>query len=342
MATPRLSVLDLTPQPAGATASDAIRYTRDLARHVEALGYHRFWLAEHHNTGALACPAPEILIEYVASATSRLRVGSGGVMLPNYSPLKVAEWFRVLEAIHPGRIDLGIGRAPGTDQRTALALRGSPQALLADDFPDNVQALLAYLDDRDTTATPGGVRAMPAGVDAPPVWVLGSSTFGARLAATLGLGFGFAYHINPEHVAAAFETYFSGFRPSSYRQTPEALLTLSAICGETEADAERLASSGDLLWVRFLRGDVQQPLPSVEEALAYAYDEDERLIVRHMRRRSLVGTASQVATAARNLAATYGAAEVLITTMVHDPEERRASYTRLARAWPIDGSGVAT
>lgn len=335
MAAPRLSVLDLTPLPSGASAGDAIRHTRDLARHVEALGYHRFWLAEHHNTGALACPAPEILIEHVASATSTIRVGSGGVMLPNYSPLKVAEWFRVLAAIHPGRIDLGIGRAPGTDQRTALALRGSPQALLADDFPDNVQALLAYLDDRDD----GGprVRAMPTGVTAPPVWILGSSTFGARLAATLGLGFGFAYHINPEHVAAAFETYFSGFRPSAYRHAPEALLTLSAICGETEAQAEDLARSGDLLWVRFLRGDVQKPLPSVEEARAYAFDEDERLIVRHTRRRMLVGTGPQVATAARNLAATYGAAEVLITTMVHDPEERKASYARLAQAWPLRG-----
>jgi len=334
MPAPRLSVLDLTPRPAGTTAGDAIRHTRELARHAEALGYHRYWLAEHHNTGALACPAPEILIEHVASATSRIRVGSGGVMLPNYSPLKVAEWFRVLAAIHPGRIDLGIGRAPGTDQRTALALRGSPQGLLADDFPDNVQALLAYLDDQEAPTT--RIRAMPAGVTAPPVWILGSSTFGARLAATLGLGFAFAYHINPEHVAPAFETYFSGFRPSPYRQRPEGMLTLSAICGETDAHAERLASSGDLLWVRFLRGEVQHPLPSVEEALAYTFDDDEQLIVRHTRRRSLVGTADQVATAARNLAATYGAAEVLITTMVHDPEERQASYTRLAKAWPLD------
>ncbi|BCS33680.1 N5,N10-methylene tetrahydromethanopterin reductase [Luteitalea sp. TBR-22] len=333
MTSPRLSVLDLTPFPSGSTAGTALRESVTLAQHVEALGYHRFWLAEHHNTGALACPAPEILIGQVAAATRTLRVGSGGVMLPNYSPLKVAEWFRVLEALHPGRIDLGIGRAPGTDQRTSLALRRSPQALMAEDFPDRVQDLLAYLEDAPTADGGRAVLAMPTGVPAPPVWMLGSSTFGARLAATLGLGFAFAYHIDPAPALAAFEIYRTAFRPTPRRESPEAILAVSAICGESRAHAEDLASSGDLLWVRFLGGDVHQRVPSVAEARAYAFTAGDRAIVGHVRSRLLLGTAADVAEQARGLARAFGASEVMVTTVVHDTAERRASYTRLMEAW---------
>src|SRR6185437_7166622 len=253
---PRVSVLDLSPIPSGASAGDALRNTIDLARHAESLGLARYWLAEHHNAAALACSAPEIMIGQIAAATRAMRVGAGGIMLPNHSPLKVAETFRVLSALFPGRIDLGLGRAPGTDGRTAAVLRRSAQAPSGDDFPAQLDALMGYLgpDAAPRAAWATSVVAIPTGVAPPDLWILGSSDFGATLAAERGMGFAFAHHINPHEAATLLRAYRTSFRPSACRATPEAILAVAVVCAETDAAAEELASAVDLGGVRFSQG----------------------------------------------------------------------------------------
>src|SRR4051794_5833240 len=243
----RLSVLDVSPIPSGSTAAEALRHTLDLARLADALGYTRYWLAEHHNSAGIASSAPEVMIGHVASVTSRLRVGSGGVMLPNHSPLKVAEWFRVLEALHPGRIDLGLGRAPGTDGLTAFALRRSREAMAVDDFPEQLAELLGYLGEDLPAEHPfSQIVAVPQGVPMPPVWLLGSSDFGARAAAAYGLGFAFAHHINPSFALPALRLYREGFKPVANLPAPQAILGVSVITAPSDEEAEHLAASLDL------------------------------------------------------------------------------------------------
>jgi len=222
-----VSVLDLSPIASGSTAGDALRNSLDLARHAEALGLRRYWLAEHHNAGGLACPAPEILIGQVAAATRSIRVGSGGIMLPNHTSLKVAETFRVLHALFPGRIDLGLGRAPGTDPRTAAVLRRSREAVVVDEFPEQLSSLMGYLDDDGPPRTTfgGPIRAIPTNVPSPEMWLLGSSEAGgALMAAERGLGFAFAHHINPDDSVRALRRYRDAFVPSSRRREPWAIL----------------------------------------------------------------------------------------------------------------------
>ncbi|HVF90756.1 MAG TPA: LLM class flavin-dependent oxidoreductase, partial [Blastocatellia bacterium] len=266
----RLSVLDLSPVPSGSSSADALHNTLDLARLADELGYARYWLAEHHNTSLIASSAPEIMIGHVASVTARIRVGSGGVMLPNHSPLKVAETFRMLEALHPGRIDLGIGRAPGTDQLTALALRRSRSALAADDFPAQMAELLAFFSGDFPESHPfRQIRAIPTGVRTPEIWLLGSSDFSARLAAELGLGFAFAHHINPWPAAEALRIYHERFRPSAYLAGPRSILTVSAICAETDELADELSRSAELTLLRFHKGNTSATLADVAEAKAY-------------------------------------------------------------------------
>src|SRR4051812_45245844 len=210
-----LSVLDLSPIGTGSSASEALRNTIDLARLADRLGFTRYWLAEHHNMPGIACSAPEVVIGAVARETERLRVGSGGIMLPNHTPLKVAETFRVLAALHPGRIDLGIGRAPGTDQLTALALRRSREALTADDFPAQLGELLAFASDTFPEGHPfRAVHAVPDEVPLPPIWLLGSSDYSAQVAAMIGVGFAFARHISPDGAAEAMRLYREQFTPS--------------------------------------------------------------------------------------------------------------------------------
>ncbi|MFL5666064.1 MAG: LLM class flavin-dependent oxidoreductase, partial [Ktedonobacteraceae bacterium] len=214
-----LSVLDLSPVDSGSSSGQALQNTIKLAQLADRLGYTRYWLAEHHNTSMLASSTPEIMIGHVAQATKRIRVGSGGVMLPNHSPLKVAETFRVLEALHPGRIDLGIGRAPGTDPRTALALRRSREALGADDFPEQLAELLAFSGEGEGFPDSHpfrSVQAIPTDVHLPPIWLLGSSDYSAQAAATLGVGFAFAHHINPNFAVPAIEIYRAIFEPSEW------------------------------------------------------------------------------------------------------------------------------
>ncbi len=332
---PVLSVLDLSPIPSRSTAGDALRNSIDLARHAEALGLRRYWLAEHHNAGGLACSAPEIMIGQIAAATRSIRVGSGGIMLPNHTPLTVAETFRVLHALFPGRIDLGLGRAPGTDPRTAAALRRSREAVLTDDFPERLDELASYLDDDDPprAGVTGTIRAIPTNVDSPEVWLLGSSDAGgAAFAAERGLGFAFAHHINPADAAVAMRRYRDTFVPSPRRREPWAILALGVICGESDADAERLASSGKLSMVWFLQGIRDRPLPTVEEALAYRYDAVEEALLAGRGSHVVIGSAARVRDRVMALVEETRADEVMVLTHVHSHEARKRSYELLAKA----------
>lgn len=326
----KLSVLDLSPVPAGFSAAQALQNTFDLASFVETLGYTRYWLAEHHNTGLLACSSPEILISQVAARTTKIRVGSGGVMLPNHAPLKVAENFRTLQTLFPGRIDLGLGRAPGTDPRTAVALRGTREALRADDFPSQLQELTAYFQDEIPT-----VRAMPRGAAMPPIWLLGSSDFSARLAAQQGLNFAFAHHINQSLAIPALRFYREHFRASAAGSTPHAIVAVSVICAETNEEAQLLASSANLVWLRFQRGGFHEPLPSVEEAKSYPYTETEREFLQMSRERMFVGSPENVGAQLRDLAAQSGADEIMVTSLIHNHAARRRSYELLAHEFNL-------
>lgn len=317
--------------PAGGDARTAIANTLALARHAEALGFTRYWLAEHHGAGGLACAAPEILIAAVAATTRTLRVGSGGVMLPNHSALRVAEAFRTLEALHPGRIDLGVGRAPGTDKKTALALRRSEALLGNDGFDAQVDELLHYLTfDPDPSAAFSPPKASPYGVSPPETWILGASVGSARRAGERGLAFAYAHHFAPDDAAPALAAYREAFRASAFRASPRTILATSVICGATDEEADRLATSGALFFLRAGRGVRDLPLPSVAEATSYAYDDDERALLAQHRRAGLVGGPDRVhATLARLLDETQPD-ELMVTSMIHDHDERLRSYERVA------------
>jgi luciferase family oxidoreductase group 1 len=329
-----LGVLDLSPIPKGASATDALRNTIDLARHAESLGLARYWVAEHHNTAALACSSPEIMIGQIAAATRTIRVGSGGIMLPNHSALKVAENFRVLEALFPGRIDLGLGRAPGTDARTANALRRGMRPLSADDFPAQLDELFDYLE-ADAVArsawTPS-ITAIPTGVAVPEPWILGSSEFGSGLAAERGLGFAFAHQLNQHDAIAMLRSYRARFRPSPYRSSPRAILALSVVCADTDAAAEELASTVDLAGVRFARGLRDLPLPTVHEARIYKYDAEEESLRKLHRERHVIGGVDRVRRLLGELLDASGADELLVMTHVHEHAARKRSYELLCDA----------
>jgi luciferase family oxidoreductase group 1 len=333
----RLSVLDLSPIPYGGTAADALASTVELARLAEARGYARFWVAEHHNTSGLASATPAVLIAHVAAATSTVRVGSGGVMLPNHSPLAVAESFRLLEALHPGRIDLGIGRAPGTDGLTALALRRSRQALTVDDFPERMVELVGFL----TGSMPDGhlfhdIVAAPVGVGCPELWLLGSSGYGGDVAAQLGLGCAFAAHINPAPAVETLRAYRDRYQPSSLRKDPAAILALSVVCGETPEHAEELAATVDLMFLRFAQGQTRGRPPSPEEARTHVYTPQEDALRRSNRTRYLVGDAQALHDVIVERAEAAHADEVMITTMVSEPTARRRTYELLGDAFALD------
>jgi luciferase family oxidoreductase group 1 len=332
----RLSVLDQSPIKSGSTPSEAVQETLELAQVAECLGYHRYWLAEHHSSSGLAGASPEVLIGQVAARTSRIRVGSGGVMLSHYSPLKVAECFRMLETLFPGRIDLGIGRAPGSDQLTARALQPAAGSLGLDRFPEQIADLVGYLGDCLPANHPfARVRAMPAGPTAPEVWLLGSSDQSAIFAAHFGLGFSFAHFINADGGAGVTRAYRERFRPSAAFPEPRASVAVFALCADTEAEARRLAQSRDLFIVRLYTGRMG-PYPSVEEAEAYPYNPQEEAIVRHVRGRSVVGTPGEVRERLIALAAEYAADELVVVTITHDPKARFRSYELLAGAFELE------
>jgi len=322
----RYSVLDLAPVTAGGTVADAFRRSLDLARHAERWGYTRFWLAEHHNMPGIASAATAVLIGHVAGGTSTIRVGSGGIMLPNHAALTVAEQFGTLETLYPGRIDLGVGRAPGSDMLTARALRRGMDA--AEDFPRQVAELLAYL-------APAGVgqrlRAVPGEGTNVPVWLLGSSLYSAQLAAQMGLPFGFASHFAPELLHEALGIYRDGFQPSSYLQSPYSLAGVPVIAADTDAVAERLATSPKQRFLSLIRGGNVYTPPPVE-SMDGLWSEDERHLVESKMSVAIVGGPETVRRRAEEFVRSTGVDEVIFTSDVFDHAARLRSFEIAAGA----------
>jgi len=333
-----LSILDLAPISSASTSAQALHNSIELAQLADRLGYTRYWLAEHHNIPSIAISVPEIMIGIVARETTQIRVGSGGMMLPNHAPLRVAEAFRTLEALYPGRIDLGIGRAPGTDPVTAYALRRARDRAQADDFPDQLAELLAFDSDAFPDTHPfRTVKPTPRDVGLPPIWLLGSSGgFSAQLAATTGLGFAFAYHINPNvnDLLAAFATYRAAFTPSAQLRAPHTILAIGVLCAETEERAEELATILDLAYLRRHTGQLA-PLPTLAEAKAYPFSDLEREQARAYRGRQIIGSPATVRTQLDALVAQSGADELMVMTNLSDHTARLRSYELLAEAFAL-------
>jgi luciferase family oxidoreductase group 1 len=329
-----LSILDQSTIVSGRDAAQAIQETLEVARLADRLGYARYWLAEHHNSQSHAGSAPEIVISAIGATTRRIRVGSAGIMLPHYSALKVAEQFRALEAVAPGRIDLGLGRAPGSDGRTAYALNPNA-ATAADNFPSAVRDLLGWLGDGLPEQHPfREVRASPEVPTVPEVWILGSSDYGAQVAAFFGLPYCFAYFITDgQGCAEALNTYRETFRELR-GQKAHAAIGIYALAADTEAEAERLFASRALWRLHRDRG-IYPPLPSAEEAAAYPYSEAEQAKVARMRARAIIGTGAQVRARISALAGELGVQEVAILTPCHDPAARRRSVTLIAEAFGL-------
>ncbi len=334
----RLSVLDQSTAAQGRTQDAAIRETLELARHCDELGYHRYWVSEHHNSNSIVGTAPEVLMAAIAATTRRIRVGSAGVMLPHYSALKVAEQFRVLEGIAPGRIDLGVGRAPGSDGLTAYALNPHSNAL--DEFPQQVYDLQAWvsgapLAERHPFRT---IAAHPQGPTSPELWILGSSDYGAQLAAHFGLPYAFAYFFTDGRgVEQALELYRNNYRPSARYPEPQATICVWALAADTEAEARRLAMSREHSRIGRELG-IREALVSPETAAAYPYTEAQRASLEAMRRRAYVGTGSQVAARLTELAGSLKLDELVIVTWTHDPAPRHRSYELLAAAFQEERS----
>ncbi|HSU43546.1 MAG TPA: LLM class flavin-dependent oxidoreductase [Casimicrobiaceae bacterium] len=310
--------------------------TLALARHCEALGYHRYWLSEHHSSDSIVGTAPEVLMAAIAATTSRIRVGSAGVMLPHYAALKVAEQFRVLEAIAPGRIDLGVGRAPGSDRLTALAL--NPYSNAAEDFPRQVHELHAWvcgepLDDGHPFAA---ISANPRGPTCPELWILGSSDYGAQLAAHFGLPYAYAYFFTEGRgTDEALALYRRNYRPSARHPVPQATICVWALAADTEARARHLLKTREFWRVGFEKG-LRQPLVTPEFADAYPYTDTERATIDALRRKAIVGTGSAVAERLAQLAQHFALDEIVVVTWTHDPQARHRSYELLASAFRTD------
>jgi luciferase family oxidoreductase group 1 len=332
----RLSVLDQSPVSEGSTGSEALRNTVDLARLAEALGYHRYWLAEHHNGPMLAGPSPEALIGAIGAVTTRMRVGSGGVMLPHYSPLKVAETFSVLSGLFPARIDLGIGRAPGTDALTTLALQRDRRDAAPDDFPQQLAELLAYLGGEFPADHPfRRLSARPGAPERPVPWLLGSSPQSAIWAAQLGLPYAFADFINADGAEIA-ALYRERFTPSAALAEPRVAVGAWALAAGSDEEAERLASSSRMA-MTLLREGRLIAVPPVEKAMRFLA---ERGLPPGGGRRMTLGTPARVRGALEDLAAAYGAEEVIIVTITHDHQVRRRSYELIAEAFGLGAAGA--
>ncbi len=348
MAALRLSVLDQSPVPAGSSPAEALQNTVSLARHVDALGYHRLWFSEHHAMDLLAGSAPEIILARVGAETSRIRIGSGGIMLPHYSSFKVAEVFRTLESFYPGRIDLGIGRAPGGGQVEAHALRRQRSGPIPDDFPQQLAELLAFLHPEQFPPTHPFAKTIvsPAPQGAPDVWLLGSSMWSSMTAAAEGLPYAFAHFFSPVQTRHAIEHYRETFVPSDYRSQPEATLAIGVICADTQAEASRLHLSVRLLQRRIRMND-RRPLATPEDAArelnvsptppnpllpfsAGSLDEPESEFPRY-----IVGTPDKVCVQLQHIAAELHLDELIINTITHSHEARLQSYTLLAKAFAL-------
>jgi luciferase family oxidoreductase group 1 len=331
----RLSILDQSPISEGSSGARALRNTLDLARLADALGYHRYWVAEHHGGPMLAGPSPEALVGPIASATERIRVGSGGVMLPHYSPFKVAETFSVLAGLYPGRIDLGLGRAAGTDPMTAFALQRDRRAAAPDDFPQQLAELLGYLGDELPADHPFARLAatLPGLPESPEPWLLGSSPQSAIWAAELGLPYAFADFINPDGAAAA-RLYRERFAEHEHPRAPRTAVAVWAICAEDEATARRLAASGRMTFTLLRQGRlVAVPPPDRAERFLAAQEQSGQGA--GPRRRALLGTGESVAEQLRGVVAEYGAEEAIVVCITYDHGDRRRSYELLAEAFGL-------
>ncbi len=330
----KLSIIDQSPVPSGFTPADALNNTVDLARFAERLGYERYWIAEHHATSAFASPAPEVLLARVGGETSKIRIGSGGVMLPHYSPMKVAETFRVLHALYPGRIDLGIGRAPGGTPLDTFALSRNRDQTTFDDFPQQLMELLAFLHGGFRADHPfSRIELSPAMPGAPEIWLLGSSPWSSAAAAQVGLPYAFAHFIDPTHTRMAIEHYRSNFRPSEAMPQPRVILALGAICADTDEEADHLAMSVRLLGRRFRTGG-RGPVPTPEEAIAeLGADRSDPWAAGQKSEwpRSFIGSAGDVSMKIIDMASQLNVDEVMIVTVIHSHDARRRSYELLAR-----------
>ncbi|MGE5526517.1 MAG: LLM class flavin-dependent oxidoreductase [Rhodospirillaceae bacterium] len=333
----KLGILDQSPIISGYTPAQAVRETIRLAQRAEELGYSRYWLAEHHSLAALADPCPEILATRVAAETSTIRVGTGGVLLPYYSAMKVAEQFRMLEALYPNRIDLGIGRAPGGDRLTALAV-AEGRSLDAESFPEQVQYLAAFLSGTLPENHPlAAVKAMPAGDTMPEIWLLGSSDYSGALAAKLGLRFAFAHFINANGGDVVMRDYRTQYQPSALEPAPQSLLCVFVICAKTQAEAEQLAASINLRRLNMDYG-INAPVPSAAEAAAYPYTPADLRRIAHHGRRLVLGTPDAVRARLMELKTESQADELMIITITGDYETRLHSYELIAHAFELQGA----
>ena len=324
-----LSVLDLAFVPTGSSPAAALRNSLDLAQHAERWGYTRYWLAEHHNMIGIASAATSIVIAHVAGGTKTIRVGAGGIMLPNHSPLVIAEQFGTLESLFPGRIDLGLGRAPGTDQRTLRALRRSPMD--AESFPQDVLELQAYLGDLQ----PGQVvQAVPGTGLKVPLWILGSSLFGAQLAAALGLPYAFASHFAPADLMPALAIYRENFRPSAQLDKPYAMVGANAIVADSDAEAKRLFTSAQQAFTNLFRGTRGQLLPPIDDIERY-WAPHEKAQAQRMLECSFVGSRATVRAGLERFVADTGADEVIVAAAIYDHAARLRSYELLAEAFEL-------
>jgi luciferase family oxidoreductase group 1 len=324
---PPLSILELAPVGQGTTPAAALANSVELARLGERFGYRRLWVAEHHNMPGIASSSPPVLIAHLAASTSTIRVGAGGVMLPNHASLVVAEQFGMLEALHPGRIDLGIGRAPGTDPITAAALRRNPAGLGVDDFPEQLRDLFMFFD-----GTHPHITAVPGRGYRPALWMLGSSDYSAQVAGALGLPFSFAHHFASQNTVAALDVYRASFRPSPELDRPYAMIGVPVVCAETTERARWLSRPSAVSFVRLRQGRPTQ-LPTPEAAADYVFTPGERDLVRAWTAPLIVGDPNEVCSQLEALARRTGVDELMITTMVHGPGDRLRSYELVAPVW---------
>ncbi|MCW2953600.1 MAG: luciferase family oxidoreductase, group 1 [Conexibacter sp.] len=321
---PQLSILDLVPITAGSTPRDALQGSLDLVRQAERLGYTRYWVAEHHNMTGIASAATSVVIGYLAGGTSTIRVGAGGIMLPNHSPLQIAEQFGTLESLYPGRIDLGLGRAPGSDQLTMRALRRDPSS--ADTFPHDVQELQAYL----APVQPGQpVQAVPGGGTEVPLWILGSSTFGAQLASLLGLPYAFASHFAPDALEAALDAYRSGFRPSAQLDRPHVMAGVNVVVADTDEEARYRFTTIQQGFANLRRGQPGPYPPPVDDIEAY-WSPGERAQASHMLKYAIVGSPETVRAGLERFSETTQADELMVVSAIYDHAARIRSYELLA------------
>ncbi|OEH93051.1 LLM class flavin-dependent oxidoreductase [Bacillus solimangrovi] len=328
----KLSILDQTPVLNGTNVNEAFEHTTLLAKEAERLGYHRFWVSEHHSTRSLAGSAPEILVAHLAAHTSEMRIGTGGIMLPHYSAYKVAEMFRVLEALHPGRIDLGIGRAPGGMPNVGRALHDGNHRD-ASRYPEQVQALIAYLRGQDPYEM--NVYATPLSETMPEIWLLGSSGSSAMLASQMGTPFMFAHFINGNGGQQATKAYRQQFQPSQLNQEPKATVSVFTICAETEQEAEELAKGLDLAILKGEKGEERSGFPTLDEVKSYPYTFFDEARIKENRKRMIIGNQEQVKEQILQLSEEYEANEVMVNTISDPFETRVKSYQLIAEAFDL-------